>query len=816
MIKNILFVCLFLFTGSIYAQPVCNGELGSPILNFDFGQGNNTDNAYNPLATYAPGLSTNTVLQPSGVLGTANTSALVKNSGTFGAPIYWLNSNDHTGNTNGLFFGINMPDNLGDTVVEYEMTGLCSNTTLQFSIWLLNMMAPTHPLITTGNPLLQYPNMIMRIVDQSGSVLGSFTTGNVPHDGTWHQYSFLFTNGNNSTVKLQLLNNTAGSTYGNDVALDDITIRPCVPAAHISPKLDTTFCKTTSRTFTANITAGIYSPPVYQWQYSTNQGATWIDGGAATSNNTYTFNFSTANAPSEYWIRYLVSPSSAGGNTNCHAISDTSKVRIDSLSPNFLYPSDTTLCPNVTISLPSNAINASAYLWSTGATTQTIDVTTTGTYWLKLVSQYGCNATDTMHVAIPTTSLAVNFSYDIAKACTDDTVRFTNLSDQGKYWWSFGDQVQPDDTTTNPIHIYSAQNSYVIRLKLEDSNGCVDSVLKIIDTKHPLIAAFTQSADSLCQNSGIPVQFTNTSTGAITGYNWIFGDGGTSNIQSPSHLFTLAGYKTISLVIHDVIPCYDTAEGIIRIDSLPFLSLNQNTHEICKGDEVIFNPNYLQTTGGLSWNFGDGTAWNASDVVAHHYENAGIYYTTVTGNYGLCGIVTAKDSVVVNDFLKVNLGPDTVLCLDQPAITVKDINNENDPLVAWLWNTGASTSFINIVHPGLYSVTATKNGCSTTENIEVNKDCYTDIPNVFTPNGDGVNDYFYPRELLSKGIVGFNMDIYDRWGQKVFETESTNGRGWDGKFNGKDQPVGVYIYTISTILKNGRTEAYNGNLTLLR
>jgi gliding motility-associated-like protein len=106
--------------------------------------------------------------------------------------------------------------------------------------------------------------------------------------------------------------------------------------------------------------------------------------------------------------------------------------------------------------------------------------------------------------------------------------------------------------------------------------------------------------------------------------------------------------------------------------------------------------------------------------------------------------------------------------------------------------------------------------CSTTDEIIVVKDCIIDVPNSFTPNGDGVNDYFFPRQLLSNGVASFTMGIYNRWGQKIFETRKSNGRGWDGRFNDKPQPMGVYVYDIRVIMKNGRAEAYTGNVTLLR
>jgi len=90
------------------------------------------------------------------------------------------------------------------------------------------------------------------------------------------------------------------------------------------------------------------------------------------------------------------------------------------------------------------------------------------------------------------------------------------------------------------------------------------------------------------------------------------------------------------------------------------------------------------------------------------------------------------------------------------------------------------------------------------------------LPNVFTPNGDGVNDYFFPRDLLTSGATMFKMEVYNRWGEEVFSTESTDGQGWDGRFNGTPQPEGVYIYVIDVSFKNGKTEHHQGNVSLLR
>jgi len=79
-----------------------------------------------------------------------------------------------------------------------------------------------------------------------------------------------------------------------------------------------------------------------------------------------------------------------------------------------------------------------------------------------------------------------------------------------------------------------------------------------------------------------------------------------------------------------------------------------------------------------------------------------------------------------------------------------------------------------------------------------------------------MNDYFLPRDLLARGLTSFKMDIYSRWGELIFTTESTNGRGWDGRFNGQEQPQGVFIYMIRATFKDGQLFERKGNVTLLR
>ena len=166
----------------------------------------------------------------------------------------------------------------------------------------------------------------------------------------------------------------------------------------------------------------------------------------------------------------------------------------------------------------------------------------------------------------------------------------------------------------------------------------------------------------------------------------------------------------------------------------------------------------------------------------------------------------------------INLGPDTSICPGGSALVLADyINHPGASGVPyWIWNTGETTSSIVVTAPGLYYATVTEGGCIASDSVYVANDCYMDIPNVFTPNGDGTNDFFYPRQYLTRGLTSFKLDIYNRWGQNIFETTSVDGRGWDGNFNNTPQPEGVYIYNIDATFKDGQKEHRQGNITLLR
>jgi gliding motility-associated-like protein len=456
----------------------------------------------------------------------------------------------------------------------------------------------------------------------------------------------------------------------------------------------------------------------------------------------------------------------------------------------------------------------------TGSSTAPVPVTTvagTTTYYVSQVSGQ-CESNRVPVVVIIHPGVTAAFDYMVQYGCAGDTVQFTNRSaGTGTFTWNFGDNN--GSGLTSPLHTYLRQDVYTVKL-VHTGGFCKDSITRQIDLKHPLQAAFVVDKDTLCQNQ--TVNFTNTSVattrnGMAPTYQWDFGDGDTSSLQHPSHTYTTTGIFRVVMRVTDFVPCTDSFVKIIYVDTASGLSLISTDTVFCAGQRIEMNASYLPVGfQGLTWDFGDATIIQGVNPAIHAYESTGLFTVTVKAAYRVCPDTTVTKTILVKPFPRINIGPDTFMCPNAGAMTLSDYINRNNASASWLWNTGSTQSSLLITAPGTYSATVSIDGCSATDSITVNKDCYVDIPNSFTPNGDGLNDYFFPRTQLSHAVVQFTMQVFNRWGQVIFETRSIDGRGWDGRFNSTVQPQGVYIYIIDVVFANGVKEHYTGNVTLLR
>jgi gliding motility-associated-like protein len=114
-----------------------------------------------------------------------------------------------------------------------------------------------------------------------------------------------------------------------------------------------------------------------------------------------------------------------------------------------------------------------------------------------------------------------------------------------------------------------------------------------------------------------------------------------------------------------------------------------------------------------------------------------------------------------------------------------------------------------------YRVTAYKNGNSQITSVsniaEVVPTMSLYVPDAFTPNGDGINDTF---GISGEAVKTFDMRIYDRWGELLFESENASTQ-WDGNYKGKKVPQGVYVYQLSAQAISGEHAARKGTVTVV-
>lgn len=408
------------------------------------------------------------------------------------------------------------------------------------------------------------------------------------------------------------------------------------------------------------------------------------------------------------------------------------------------------------------------------------------------------------------------YTFVIHEDCTGDTVVFTNTSWPASdltYTWSFGDGTT--STAVNPSHVYYLPGTYNVGLTITNTR-CVDSVTHSFALQNLVHGAFTSNPDNfVC--TGKPVTFTNGSSGTLLHYNWTYGDGNSDTAASPVYTYLHTGIYTVTMVVTNYVPCYDTVTTVLEVDSVSAISISATDSVLCSGHAVtftgIFSP---QGNTGTTWSFNGTDAINNVNPILHSFDGGDMYTVSLTAFYRACPDTTATRKIFVFDHPAINLGPDTSICIGSSPIYLYDIINANKANARWQWNTGQTGPGINVVAPGYYSATVSIDGCYSSDTVWVTNSCYIDIPNAFTPNGDGVNDYFMPRDVLTKGLSTFKMEIYNRWGQLIFETDHIEGRGWDGRFNGEPQPQGVFVYRIEASFIDGQKEQHQGNVTLLR
>ena len=224
---------------------------------------------------------------------------------------------------------------------------------------------------------------------------------------------------------------------------------------------------------------------------------------------------------------------------------------------------------------------------------------------------------------------------------------------------------------------------------------------------------------------------------------------------------------------------------------LYYANFTHQTPPYCVGEMISFQNTSTGSYAALTYDFGDGVIdsfpnpFHAYNTPGNHTISLVIYtYTGCTD--------TAKVDVFIANPPSVELGNDTTICDDKEVILDAGTNWDN-----CTWQDGSTNRTLTVTTSGVYKATVT-NACGTAvDSIVVNVQpcqCKLTCPDAFSPNDDNKNETFAPLYACS-GLNSFTMRVFNRWGNLVYETNDIN-QGWNGKFHGKDQPIGTYVYYI--------------------
>jgi gliding motility-associated-like protein len=478
MNQKIKIVTILLLTFSFLAKTsaqLCQGSLGDPVVNITFGSGANPGQALNSLTNY------NFVANDCPNDGNYTIANATNNCFNF----TWHSlSEDHTaGDTNGYMMVVNASFNPGDFFVR-TVDGLCPNTTYEFASWILNVLKPS----SCGGAGIK-PNITYNIETTTGTVLQSYKTGDIPPSSfpEWKQYGFFFsTTSIISSVVLRMTNNAPGGC-GNDLLLDDITFRACGPlvTANIVGAPDSVdICDGNNSIYTlnANVSAG-YTDPVYQWQVSTNNGATWTNIAGAT-NTTYVR--PSVAAPGNYLYRFSVSQRSNLNISSCAIVSNVVAIRVNKFP--VVAASNHGSCSGDTLFL--NANDGILFSWkgpmnfTSAAQSPFIPSAlpgNSGTYFVKVTSDKGCVSNDST-IATISAMPVVNAGSD-AEICEGTALQLNSTgSNITSYQWSPSSGVS-NATIPNPVALPKQTTLYILTVA---NNNCKSSdSLTIVVNKLP-------------------------------------------------------------------------------------------------------------------------------------------------------------------------------------------------------------------------------------------------------------------------------------------------------------------------------------------
>lgn len=514
--------------------------------------------------------------------------------------------------------------------------------------------------------------------------------------------------------------------------------------------------------------------------------------------------------------------------------------------------SATSVCTNTPMQFTNNSQNSANYLWNFGDPSTLADTshvvnptytyTTAGTYTVILTAEPQSNCFDTAHVIV-TVAPGPAPAFVAPAVCDGTSSNFTDMStissgSISNWSWNFG-TANPGDTSDvqNPSFTYPAAGTYNVTLLLTSNNGCTTSMVQSVTVNANPTANY--SSNIVC--IGSPTQFTDLSvagSGNLSIWGWDYGDGSpVGSGQNPTHTYANDSTYNVTLIVQNSNGCLDTITLQAVTAPQPVAQFAADTLAGCSPLCVNFSDLTTISSGsitGWTWDFGDQSTPSVQQNPTHCFSIAGQYDITLTttSNNG------CVQTLLIPQMIEVYPLPVAAFTATPPVTTVSQTHVDftdnsigNNVISYWHWDfgTGMPDDTANIQNPGFtytqeygsnYDVvlTVTNNyGCvdDTTIEVVVMPEFTFYIPNAFTPNGDGLNDYFIGTGI---GIAKYEMWIFDRWGNLIYTCTDLNSP-WDGTVMGKGGDlcqIDTYVWKVQITDVFDKRHKYIGDVSLIR
>ncbi len=476
---------------------------------------------------------------------------------------------------------------------------------------------------------------------------------------------------------------------------------------------------------------------------------------------------------------------------------------------------------------------------STLSTSNTFSTNTPGNYvcWVYDPTPGGCTVSQTITVGIDTLRPTGGYTLDVPTNtlnCNYPSAVITGTSpvSGATYVWYTPGTIPQQTLAVNSTSNISQTTVGTYTVEITDpNNGCKRKIpVTIYQDKQPLgLTAKATPTALTCKDLQTTLQFTPNPIGEPLTFTWTTPPPtSTNSINNPITFYTAGTYTLCTTRTSN--GCQTCTTVLVGSNTTPpattpvptaTIVCGYSTTTIEAGTTPSTNITYL-------WSGPKDATLSTLTGYSTNVNMPGTYYVTITNT--VTGCISLNTVSVVNGTINAAFTPNPDYGF--APLTV-NFNNSSDvgTSATWVYGNGSTQTFTNSLTapapngsttygaPGIYTVTliAQKGTCVSTYSAIVRVDQPSDleIPNVFTPNDDGVNDYFI---LHTTNLTEIECTIFDRWGAKMYEVKTDKGNiQWDGKtMGGKDAPTGTYYYIIKAKGLDEKEYKEKGFITLLR